>query len=64
MKKKKSVDPAWNLQTIKNILTLKLCQYSKSGSIFSSSEPAAACSKFCRLETLWFGASQSNQLKL
>ena len=26
MKKKKSVDPAWNLQTIKNILTLKLIQ--------------------------------------
>ena len=32
---------AWNLQRIKTILTLELSHYRKSGSTFSSSEPAA-----------------------
>ena len=35
---------AQNLQSIKTLLTLELCQYGKSGSMFSSSEPVAASS--------------------
>ena len=42
---------AQSLQSIKTILTLKLSQYCKSGSTFSSSEPVTALSVVsnCRL---------------
>ena len=36
-------------QSIKNFLTIKLSQYSKSGSMFSSREPVVASSDCCRL---------------
>ena len=39
--KKKWLVAARNLQSIKTLLTLELSQYCKSGSMFSSSEPAA-----------------------
>ena len=38
-----------NFQTIKTFLALNLCQFSKGGSTFSSSEPAAASSDCSRL---------------
>ena len=60
---KKKVVAAQNLQSIKAFLTLELNQYHKSGSMFSSSEPVAACSKLlataANLETPWVCASQS-----
>ena len=60
---KKKVVAAQNLQSIKAFLTLELNQYHKSGSMFSSSEPVAACSKLlataANLETSWVCASQS-----
>ena len=34
---------------IRTLLTVELCQYCKSGSTFSSSEPVAASSDCCRL---------------
>ena len=37
-----------NLQSIKTLLTLELCQYSQSGSMFSSSKPVMASSNCCR----------------
>ena len=45
MKKK----AAWNLQSINTFLTLEPSQYSKSGSMFSSSEPVAARSDCSRV---------------
>ena len=45
MPKVEKLQPAdGNLQSIKNLLTLELSQYHKSGSVFSSSEPVAASS--------------------
>ena len=50
MKKKKQwLVAAWNLQSIKTLFTLELSQCRKRGSMFSSSEPYAACSDCCRL---------------
>ena len=46
---KKSVVTARYLQSIKTFLTIELSQYRKSGSMFSSSEPVAACSNCRRL---------------
>ena len=46
--KKKWLVAAWNLQTL---LALKLSQYLKSGSMFSSREPVAALSDCSRLWT-------------
>ena len=40
--KKNYVVTAWYLQSITTFLSVKLSQYSKSGSTFSSSEPVAA----------------------
>ena len=45
---KNSVVTAWYLQSIKTFLTVKLSQYSKSGSTFSSSEQVAASSDWLR----------------
>ena len=42
--KKKWLVAAWNLQSIKTLLTLELSQYLKSGSMFSSSKQVAALS--------------------
>ena len=48
-KKKKWLVAAQNLQSIKTFLTLDLSQYSKSGSMFSSSKPVAAHSDCSQL---------------
>ena len=40
---------AQNLQSIKTLSTLELSQYSKSGIMFSSSEPVEASSDYSRL---------------
>ena len=47
------------LQSIKTLLTLELSQYRKSGSMFSSSEPVAACSDCSYLQTPCACARQS-----
>ena len=61
--KKKWLFAAQNLQSIKTLLTLELSQYSKSGSIFSSSEPVAAISDCRQLGQLCVCASPSYQRK-
>ena len=49
--KKKWLIEAWNLQSIKTLLSLELNKYRKSGSMFTSSEPVAAHSD-CSRNTL------------
>ena len=51
-KKKKWLVAGLYLQSINTFLTVKLSQYRKSGSTFSSSEPVAARSDCCRLGKL------------
>ena len=47
--KKEEFRSSLKFTSIKTLLTLELSQYSKSGSIFSSSEPFAASSNCSRL---------------
>ena len=63
--RKKWIVTAWNLQCVKTILTLELSQYSKSGSMFSSSKLVAvtACQQQLPLNLELCSGSAAGQMR-